>query len=457
MILCAQAFPADLAYLRPRVRAYTVFYTDPAMREPPLLEEFLAEKMAEFLPYSELPSFLEEAPEIYHARDYGAILPLGAAVPAKGSDTLSVTVRGNDAITYQGVFGQEPVPILTHLYNITLQKDTEVELFQEYRCDPSVSLSLRIYETYAGNAKTEGTRFDFPLKEHPVIRFRAHYPQSILYLSVLATGHGNTLLGCLHQRDAHRGRYLFLPGGKRLCSGRGEETFWYYSPGDRKPPLCIYFSGYRTREGFEGLNMMSRLHCPFLLFQDPRIEGGCFYLGDADYEGNIVSVIRQAADSLHFRDEQIIFSGISMGSTGALYYASFFHPGAVLLGKPLINIGQIACNERTIRPGGFPTSLDAVLHLTGTADPEHAAMLDQKMWQRIDAAHFEGTEFAISYMKDDDYDPTAYPDFLQHMAGRKIKIYGKGNPGRHNDDTAAIVNWFEIRLRHILQEDFERK
>ena len=127
MILCAHAFPADLAYLRPRVRAYTVFYTDPAMREPPLLEEFLAEKMAEFLPYSELPSFLEEAPEIYHARDYGAILPLGAAVPANGSDTLSVTVRGNDAITYQGVFGQEPVPILTHLYNITLQKDTEVE------------------------------------------------------------------------------------------------------------------------------------------------------------------------------------------------------------------------------------------------------------------------------------------------------------------------------------------
>ena len=53
-------------------------------------------------------------------------------------------------------------------------------------------------------------------------------------------------------------------------------------------------------------------------------------------------------------------------------------------------------------------------------------MLDQKMWQRIDATHFEGTEFAISYMKDDDYDPTAYPDFLRHMAGRKIKIYGKG-------------------------------
>ena len=151
------------------------------------------------------------------------------------------------------------------------------------------------------------------------------------------------------------GQVPISASGKRLCSGRGGRHSGTYSPGDRKPPLCIYFSGYRTREGFEGLNMMSKLSCPFLLFQDPRIEGGCFYLGDADYEGNIVSVIRQAADSLHFRDEQMIFSGISMGSTGALYYASFFPSRRCAFGEAF-DQHRTDCLQRADHPprGDFP-------------------------------------------------------------------------------------------------------
>lgn len=455
-ILLEPPLADDIRFLKPRVPAYTLFYTDMQMNKDSTVQEFLSVKMAEFLPPSEVHSFLEEAPEIYHTRNYGAKLKLGEAMPAEGSDTLSVTVRGNDEIHYKGVFGLTYTPILTYLYNIVLKKDTEIELFQEYDCSENASLVLSVHETFSGNTQAEGEVYDFPLKDHPIIRFRGHFPESILYICILAKGYGEASLGSCHYRDSHRGKYLFLPGGKRLCSGRGEETFWYFNPGDRKPPLGIYFSGYRTREGFEGLHMMSSLSCPFLLFQDPRIEGGCFYMGSPDYENNIVSVIRKAADFLHFIDEETVFSGISMGSTGALYYATFFHPSAVLLGKPLINIGNIALNERFIRYGGFPTSLDTVMHLTGKADPEHARLLNRKMWDRIDSAHFEGTDFAISYMKDDDYDPTAYPDFLHHMAGQDIKIYGKGNPGRHNDNTTAIVNWFMARFQHILKENFGR-
>ena len=32
-----------------------------------------------------------------------------------------------------------------------------------------------------------------------------------------------------------------------------------------KPPLNVYFSGYRTAEGFEGYYMMKRMNAPFYL------------------------------------------------------------------------------------------------------------------------------------------------------------------------------------------------
>ena len=57
----------------------------------------------------------------------------------------------------------------------------------------------------------------------------------------------------------------------------------------------------------------------------------------------------------------MILSGISMGAYGALYYGCDIKPHAMILGKPLVNIGNVALNEKYLRPGGFPTSLD-VLH-----------------------------------------------------------------------------------------------
>ncbi len=32
-----------------------------------------------------------------------------------------------------------------------------------------------------------------------------------------------------------------------------------------KPPLNVYFSGYRTAEGFEGYYMMKRMNAPFFM------------------------------------------------------------------------------------------------------------------------------------------------------------------------------------------------
>ena len=87
----------------------------------------------------------------------------------------------------------------------------------------------------------------------------------------------------------------------------------------------MYFSGYRTAEGFEGFFMMNRLNAPFILISDPRIEGGAFYL-DLKIMRMALKMSSCALDYLGFTHDQLILSGLSMGSFGALYYATRLQP-----------------------------------------------------------------------------------------------------------------------------------
>ena len=137
-----------------------------------------------------------------------------------------------------------------------------------------------------------------------------------------------------------------------------EEIFSYFDPGDMKPPLNVYFPVIRHEEGFEEYYRMRSMGCPFLLIAEARLEGGGFYVGTQEYETVIVDLILKSMKELGFTRDQVILSGISMGSFGALYYGCDIMPHAMILGKPLASIGDVAANERLRRPGGFPTSLD---------------------------------------------------------------------------------------------------
>ncbi|WP_285835273.1 accessory Sec system protein Asp2, partial [Staphylococcus aureus] len=92
--------------------------------------------------------------------------------------------------------------------------------------------------------------------------------------------------------------------------------------------------------------MMKRMNAPFLLIGDPRIEGGSFYIGSSKYEKGIVNVIEQTLEQLNFNSHELILSGLSMGSFGALYYGAQLDPQAIIVGKPLVNIGTIAEHMR---------------------------------------------------------------------------------------------------------------
>lgn len=235
-----------------------------------------------------------------------------------------------------------------------------------------------------------------------------------------------------------------------------EEIFCYFDPGDRKPPLNVYFSGYKTLEGFEGYNMMRGMGCPFLLVAEARLEGGCFYMGSEEYESMLAAAIRRYMGELGFTPAQVILSGLSMGTFGALYYGCDIMPHAMILGKPLASIGNVAANERLLRPGGFPTSLDVLHYLCGSTDKAAVERLNGRFWNKFDGTDWSRSKFVVSYMLEDDYDMDAYAMLLSHLQSEGVQVYGKGLHGRHNDNTGGIVNWFSGQFERLLREDFGR-
>lgn len=59
------------------------------------------------------------------------------------------------------------------------------------------------------------------------------------------------------------------------------------------------------------------------MISESRLEGGAFYIGDDEYEQVIKDEIQDCLDFLHFSSSDLVFSGLSMGTYGALYYGCF--------------------------------------------------------------------------------------------------------------------------------------
>ena len=71
-----------------------------------------------------------------------------------------------------------------------------------------------------------------------------------------------------------------------------------------------------------------------------------FYLGSQELESSIHKIIQEHLDFLGFTERDLILSGMSMGTYGAVYYGSEFRPRAIVLSKPLGNLGTIAQRGR---------------------------------------------------------------------------------------------------------------
>lgn len=123
-------------------------------------------------------------------------------------------------------------------------------------------------------------------------------------------------IGNVHLRQSRSGRGEMMIGGDYISDKQnlGGQVLYYFDPGDMKPPLNVYFSGFRPAEGYEGIFMMRELQAPTLIFSDPRLLGGAFYLGSDQFEKELVDVIKKTTQKLGFKQNEVILSGLSMGT-----------------------------------------------------------------------------------------------------------------------------------------------
>lgn len=446
---------SELEILMECTKAYCLFAT-PDIDITEETRGYFRSKMCKIICRSDIDAFLEKELKYYFPRPYGEKFRnnyLGVSHEYKGT----LKWHGNCGVELSGDFGDEYTQLIFWRNNIPIEKGQTIEFWMEYEKEDGVEIKLVITQYLSGSLSTIIKKWEFYEDEFKhvvsIINEEAAGPVSV---SLHAKGKGKFKVIALHDRYARTGHGHFIPGGVRKVSSKREEVFFYFDPGDMKPPLNVYFSGYKTREGFEGYNLMRSMNAPFLLISEARLEGGGFYMGTKEFEDIITEAIREYIEQLGFDENDVIMSGLSMGTYGALYYGCDITPHALILGKPLANIGDVALNEKLKRPGGFPTSLDVVMNIYGESNRENANLLNEKFWNKFNKSNFNKTKFIMSYMIEDDYDSNAYQDVISHLNSKGVQVYGKGVHGRHNDDTGAIVGWFKSQFDKVMREDFER-
>ena len=438
-----------------KIRAYTMFVLN-TVQVDRWTKWIGASRRAKTIDLDTLQKFIDTDIQLFFSNSYGEkFIPQNLSISQ--SFKGSVFWNGFNGVELEGDYGNDFYQVAYWRGNIPVFKDQSIDFWLEYEKDDSVSIQLKIEQFQSGSLSTLQNRWIFSEEDlESVVSITNKKMDGPVYVSLLAKGKGKLKIVGLHDRHSHKEYGSFLPGGIRKVTSKREEVFMYFDPGDMKPPLNVYFSGYKTQEGFEGFYMMRNMGAPFLLISESRLEGGAFYLGDKEYENLIVSGIQDCLKQLGFDNSQLILSGLSMGTFGALYNGCKLRPHAILLGKPLASLGDIARNERISRPGGFPTSLDVLSKNYGDMSLKSIDALNHRFWDLFDKTDWSQTKFIVSYMLEDDYDMTAYDRLISHIDDIGVEIIGKGVHGRHNDDTYSIVAWFKNQYEGILKSDFGR-
>ena len=440
-------------------RAYSLFLTETVpLKEDGLTYQLYIRKMGRRISYGDLERLLTDELPDYFPGSYGEKFQPQDMSVAQGFRGKAAW-RGSEGIDLDGEYGDEFTQIVFWRYNIRLFEKEATEFWLEYTKDDTVEILLEItflQFMYSSVPECQNV-WTFSERELKDIVYVENTTEKLGYLfpSVKAKGHGHLTVTALHDRHSRRGKGNFIPGGGRVVTSEREEAFYYFDPGNLKPPLNVYFSGYKTKEGFEGYYMMRKMEHPFLLITEARLEGGCFYIGSEEYENMIEQIIRRCMGSLGFKGSEVILSGLSMGTFGALYYGCRIHPNTILMGKPLASLGDVAGNMRINCPGG-QSWLDVLHKICGSLDQDAVRRLNDRFWDIFDRTDWSGTRFAVAYMIEDDLDGNAYEYLQSHIKDAGARIYGKGLHGRHNDNTSGIVGWFVNQYREIIWNDFDR-
>lgn len=395
--------------------------------------------------------------QVLFSSQYGAKLKIPEIDINPGFEGI-VQRNGHVNTQFTGNFGENFQQLFTYRYNLS-SFPVALELWQEFeKIKGNCQIQLEITPMRRGSLYALMDSFTYnevELKD-PIILEPKPEEIGFYVVSIYARGVGSLTFGPLHWRYSRQGLGNLVLGGGRFSDERRQEFFYYFNPGDMKPPLNVYFSGFRPAEGFEGFGMMKAFNSPFMLIADPRLEGGCFYIGTDQYEEKIIEMIRKALDYLGFSSSELILSGISMGSFGAAYYAVDLNPTAVIVGKPFTNLGDTVSGLKLKRPDEFETSADMLLNVTHGLTQMKIDEFNQKLWNKYHNASFKDTQFALGYMKNDDYDGYATQRLTNYLSQKGVHIYSVGYEGRHNDNSQAINKWFKQQFKRILEDQFGR-
>lgn len=438
-------------------KAYTLFITETlSSKKNAIVQQLVVRRKGKPVSREELETLLKVELPDYFPKSYGEKMYPDYLSVAHGFSGR-VFWRGYEGVHLIGDFGEALTQAVFWRLNLPIESGQAIDFWLEYAKDTSVEIALEItvfYLKYGMPVSEKVWTFSERDLEDIVSIENNENRQGRIFISLKARGSGRLTITALHDRYSRRGKGTFLPGGGRRVTSDREEVFYYFDPGNLVPPLNVYFSGYKTAEGFEGYHLMRSLGHPFLLIAEARLQGGGAYMGSEEYENMLEQIIRDCMEELGFQNSDVILSGISLGSFGSLYYGCKIRPHTILIGKALASFGDIAENERINRPGGFPTSLDMLHWFTGSLTLDAAKRLNNRFWDLFDQVDWSGTQFAVAYMIEDDYDNKAYEMLQSHLRGAGAKIYGKGLHGRHNDDSKGIVSWFVNQYQRILREDF---
>lgn len=369
----------------------------------------------------------------------------------------NIEYLGGSYIKLTGFFGEDFKQIASWTGNKVAYKNSAIELWPEYIKSDGVEIYYRITSVLEGSLDNIVSDYIFT-EEDLKSKLIIDDPYNTYFnISIYAKGQGELNLGITHYRFSRKQYGEMTLGAEALTDSQTrEQLLFFFDPGDLKPPLNIYFSGFRTAEGFEGYGMIKKLGSPFILVTDPRLEGGAFYFGSDELENKLLDKIKEKMNYLNFSNNDLIFSGLSMGTFGAMYYGCRLSAHAIIMGLPLASIGNIAKNIKLIAPNVFKTSLDVVRHHIGELSLDAADKLNARFWDIFKNSNIDNTTIIASYMKDDDYDRTAYYDIIEALKDKKTRIIGRGLEGRHMDASFYINQWFINQYKELIVKDFGR-
>ncbi|HFC9197342.1 accessory Sec system protein Asp2 [Enterococcus lactis] len=371
--------------------------------------------------------------------------------------TGSVTKKGSAMYVLDGEFGLDYQQVM--LWKNKWGASGHVNFYPEMNYSGQISYYWRAY--YKNNEDNQNIQYTDIYPEQVragQVSFDLGYSDFPVNFGLFVKGNGRIQVGDLHIRYGLDGNNFLAMGGRRLVQPdeMGEELGYYFNAGDLKPPLNVYFSGFRPSEGYEGRWMMGSLGSPFILVYDPRLVGGSFYRG-ASLEKALIKVIQEKLTLLGFSTRELILSGLSMGTYASFYYGAQLEPHAIIVGKPLANIGGLAINSRIFSPYDWDLAMDTIIHLTGELTKESAKALDEDFWQKFESANFSETTFIIAHMLQDT--DTPFKRIFNHLKKNypKAKVLHKGLEGRHNDNTPGVTSWFYKQYQQLLISDFNRR